>query len=716
MLDGFNTIYRKDRNCFGGGIMIYLSDLLRAIRRPEFETTCNESIWIEIESHTYSYFLCCVYRPPNSDGNFWTSLSWSIEKVGEITDNIIIIGDLNVDLLSIPQTHVIHDIMSNGNFVNNINEPTRVTNTSSTLIDLVLSTPAVKVHESGVLNIDSSVSDHKAIYISFSIDIELNRAYERNIWVYKDADFEKLNSLISNCDWDITINSAPNIDAAVAQFTSTFMAYVRECVPEKTITIRPRDKPWYDSMLRKTMRIRDRLRNKALRTNNDADWTKFRHVRNKVNNMKKHAITNYYDNIESALHDSSRNGKIYWKLMKDLFKVKATTEIPPLQFFENGQPTLAFSDIEKTETLNKYFSSISNIESANRSLPNLYYMCNNFFSDIHIEVQEVFDIISILPVNKAIGPDNISHRMLKYTKFSISKPLCMLFNKSLVENSFPNYWKIAHVLPLFKKDDPSVASNYRPVSLLSCVSKIMERIIFKHVYNFFHENNLFYKYQAGFLPGHSTVFQLLETYHSIVKSIEDGKMCCMIFCDLSKAFDRVWHEALIFKLQTYGISGHLLQWFKSYLSDRTQRVMYKNKLSSTLCINAGVPQGSVLGPLLFLIYINDVATNMLSFCRLYADDNSLQHCDLYTKNIEIVLNHDLKILSDWSDKWLLKFNPSKTKAVFFTKKHVEEFPKLFFQGCQLDYVSTHRHLGLLFSNDLSWSQYINNIVNSAYKK
>lgn len=133
-------------------------------------------------------------------------------------------------------------------------------------------------------------------------------------------------------------------------------------------------------------------------------------------------------------------------------------------------------------------------------------MCNNFFSDIHIEVQEVFDIISILTVNKAIGPDNISHRMLKYTKFSISKPLCMLFNKSLVENSFPNYWKIAHVLPLFKKDDPSVASNYRPVSLLSCVSKIMERIIFKHVYNFFHENNLFYKYQAGFLPGHSTVF------------------------------------------------------------------------------------------------------------------------------------------------------------------------------------------------------------------
>ena len=169
-----------------------------------------------------------------------------------------------------------------------------------------------------------------------------------------------------------------------------------------------------------------------------------------------------------------------------------------------------------------------------------------------------------------------------------------------------------------------MASNYRPVSLLCCISKVMERIIFKHMYNFLHCNDLFYKYQAGFLPGHSTVYQLIEMYHNIVKSIDEGKSCCVFFCDLSKAYDRVWHKGLLFKLETYGISGRLLDWFNCYLCNRTQKVIYKNILFSTSCIKAGVPQGSVLGPLLFLLYVNDVSENMLSFCRLFADDNCIQ--------------------------------------------------------------------------------------------
>lgn len=144
---------------------------------------------------------------------------------------------------------------------------------------------------------------------------------------------------------------------------------------------------------------------------------------------------------------------------------------------------------------------------------------------------------------------------------------------------------------------------------MSCISKIFERIIFKHVYNHLHSQNLFYKYQAGFSPGHSTTYKLLEIYHSIVKSIDEGKG------DLSKAFDRVWHKGLIYKLDMYGISGNMLDWFESYLSNRTQKVMYRNIFSSVGHVKAGVPQGSVLGPLLFLLYVNDVAENMI----LYVD-------------------------------------------------------------------------------------------------
>ena len=178
----------------------------------------------------------------------------------------------------------------------------------------------------------------------------------------------------------------------------------------------------------------------------------------------------------------------------------------------------------------------------------------------------------------------------------------------------------------------------------------MERVIFKYLYNYFHKHDLFYKYQAGFLPGHSTVYQLLETYHSIVQSIDEGKYCCMIFCDLSKAFDRVWHKGLIYKLQKYGVCGNLLHWFENYLCDRKQKVMYKDMLSPCRSINAGVPQGSVLGPLLFLIYVNDVAENMISLCRLFADDNSLQYTSYNVANIEYILNHDLSVLDRWSSK------------------------------------------------------------------
>ena len=306
--------------------------------------------------------------------------------------------------------------------------------------------------------------------------------------------------------------------------------------------------------------------------------------------------------------------------------------------------------------------------------------------------------------------------MLKSTKLSVVKPLCLLFNRSLKDCVFPKKWKLANVIPLFKKDDPAVLSNYRPVSLLSCVSKVMERIVFKHLYNYFHSNNIFYKYQAGFLPGHSTVYQLLETYDNIVRNIDEGKSCCMIFCDLSKAFDRVWHKGLLYKLKMYGVKKDMYSWLKSYLENRTQRVIYKNLVSPTESLYAGVPQGSVLGPLLFLIYVNDVADKMSSFCRLFADDNSLQYASKCVKSIEGHLNNDLLSLEEWSKKWLLKFNPSKTKVVFFNTRKNKEFPKLLFQDSQLEYVQTHKHLGVTFSYNLSWSSHIEILLSNAYKK
>ena len=469
-----------------------------------------------------------------------------------------------------------HTIMNCYSLTNIIQQPTRITSNTSTLIDPIIIIENIHVHDSGILNVDQTISDHRATYVYIHYNANVNSAYKRKIWNYKGADFKLLNKLIHECDWEHIIENTETIENATLNFTEKFMSFIHLCIPENTVTIRPNDKPWMDSLLKKTIRIRNRLRTKAQKTKRESDWISFRKIRNKVNNMKKFAISHFYDNIDSQLKDASTNdNKLYWKLLKHFFNTKSSSELPPIQYTDsNGKDKSAFSDLEKIELLNNYFTSITRLDDNNQELPNIELKTNDFCPDIHIQEQEINDIISIIPVNKAIGPDGISHKMLKSCKDTISKPLCKLFNKSLSLKTFPDCWKLAHVIPLFKKDDPSAPCNYRPVSLLSCISKIFERIIFKHIYNFLHSHNLFYKYQAGFLPGHSTVYQLLETYHSIVESIDNGDYCCMVFCDLSKAFDRVWHKGLIHKLQMYGIRGSILQWFGSYLNNRTQKVMY----------------------------------------------------------------------------------------------------------------------------------------------
>ena len=256
--------------------------------------------------------------------------------------------------------------------------------------------------------------------------------------------------------------------------------------------------------------------------------------------------------------------------------------------------------------------------------------------------------------------------MLKRVSKTVAKPLCIIFNRSLQEGIFPDKWKQGNLVPIFKKGEKSIPSNYRPVSLLSNLGKIQERIIFKHLYNHLYSNNLLYKYyQSGFRPGHSTTYQLIDIFHHICQSFDAKQHSRMIFCDISKAFDKVWHRGLLFKLRQNGIKGNLLTWISNYLTDRKQKVQINSATSPLLTVNAGVPQGSVLGPLLFLVYVNDIAENLLSLVRLFADDSSLFFSATNLKDIEGNINHDLAFIASWAKKCLVDFNPIKTVAMFF---------------------------------------------------
>ena len=307
-----------------------------------------------------------------------------------------------------------------------------------------------------------------------------------------------MNSLINDTNWNTLINNAIDIDQAEENFTSTLLKHVKQCIPEKTIIIRPKDKPWFDSALRKTIRQRNRARQKAHKTKNMLDLDKFKKLRNKVNNMKKIAMANYYNNIETSLiNASAKNSKLYWKLLKDIFKTKTKTEIPPLQEInDHGVARIIYNNTDKVEALNNYFASISSLLDDEPTLPDFRLLCNDILDDIVIGEQDIIDIISILPVNKAIGPDNISHKMLKAAIFSIANPLKLLFNRSLNDCSFPKCWKLANVLPLFKKGDPSVLSNYRRAVLVKlwsvlfsnmCIITFIQIVFFTNIKHVFYQ-------------------------------------------------------------------------------------------------------------------------------------------------------------------------------------------------------------------------------------
>ena len=278
------------------------------------------------------------------------------------------------------------------------------------------------------------------------------------------------------------------------------------------------------------------------------------------------------------------------------------------------------------------------------ALPPFYYLTDKRMPYFQTTPREIFLIINSLKVNKATGPDGISNRMLKLSAPSICQSLAIVFNQIISTGIFPIDWKKANVSPIFKSVDRQLVENYRPISLLSNVSKVFERVIYKKMYEFLNANGLLTSKNAGYKKNYSTVSQLLSITQKIYEGLDNNKHIRMVFLDASKAFDRVWHSGLFYKLAQLGIENQLLQLLRSYLKDRTQRVVINGFSSSWKPVSAGVPQGSILGPLLFLVYTNDIVNYIQSDINLYADDTSLLHISSDPIETAMDLNSDLDIL------------------------------------------------------------------------
>ena len=393
---------------------------------------------------------------------------------------------------------------------------------------------------------------------------------------------------------------------------------------------------------------------------------------------------------------------------------KRDDTIPPLQ---SADGDIITDDIEKVTLLNNHFTAQStlNIPPSQRPPAN---DTNNaepvpILENITVAEQEVLRTLNSLDPNKSTGPDGIPIKLLKLIALLIEKPLAQLFNKSLESGTFPNKFKEANIKPIFKnKGTPSDYTCYRPISILSALSKVFEKIKYKHVYNHFTEHSLLSDKQSGYRQSHSTEQQLLYLTHNLYKSLDSGHDFTAIYLDISKYFDKIWHKGLLHKCKNdFGITGRLLDWLSSYLQDRRQRVQIGNSFSTTQTTNAGCPQGSVLGLLLTLIYLDGLATKTRNDILFFADDTSL-YASHETNDLLMTqrsLQLDLDEIYKCGRQWAITFNTTKTIQQTFSHKQDHQVPALTFGGNIIPVHDNHTHLGMTFSQDLRFHKHINTI-------
>ena len=446
------------------------------------------------------------------------------------------------------------------------------------------------------------------------------------------------------------------------------------------------------------------------RNNNNQQLEYLDNLTCRLANLVEEEKANYYDRLSRMLNDPKTSSKKYWSLLKTLMNGKKTPIIPPLLI--NNQ---FISDFKvKSNLFNNYFSDQCTPIANESQIPNeINHYTDKYLYNVRFSLDDICNIIRNLDTNKAHGYDNISVRIIKIFGNSICKPLEIIFRCCLEVGIFPAIWKKANIVPIHKKNERNLLKNYRPVSLLPVCSKIFERIIFNSLYNYLHINKLLHPNQSGFKPSDSCTNQLVSISHLIFSSFDhpNSHEVRGVFLDMSKAFDKVWHEGLLYKLKCFGISRNLFNILKSFLSNRLQRVTLNGQNSELRVIRAGVPQGSILGPLLFLIYVNDLPQNLRSTVKLFADDVSL--FSVVKNDVSLSandLNHDLAMISNWSLQWKMSFNPDPSKqaneVLFSRKRNANPHPNLFFNGTKVNRVVSQKHLGITLDEKLSFNEHV----------
>ena len=706
------NVYRKDRNTHGGGVFMAVKKCYNSSALPETDTNC-EIIWAKVElEQTTDMYVSSFYRPPNTNLDYFDNFSESLQKLPQTSlDKVKILGgDFNLPDISWQSQSV-----KPGGKHTNISkqllqctadesltqlqlEPTRDQN----ILDLYFTNrPGLAKHTQTL----PGISDHDIVLVDTELKAKINKNKARKIYKFNKADWTQLKTEATKMSDTLLSTFSTDINENWTLFKRNLTTLMDKHIPSKTTTTRY-SVPWLNTTLKRMTNKKKRLYKKFKKSKQTTD--KQTYVKHKQ--KTQHAIRDAHNNYVKTILENSmdnKDPKKFWKYVKQ--RRQDNTGIAPLK----SQGQLYSDSTQKADILNKQFQSVFTKDTFHIQTV-LHGTKQPSIQPITITEKGVHKLLSELKTHKASGPDNIPNTILKQTATEITPIITKIFNQSIQTGTLPHDWTTANVTPIYKKNNRHDPANYRPISLTCVTCKLLEHIICKHILNHLEQYNILTNLQHGFRSGHSCETQLLITTHDLLTNYDKKIQTDMAILDFSKAFDTVPHTRLLSKLEHYGINGTINNWIKSFLTNRTQSVVVEGNQSPHVDVLSGVPQGTVLGPLLFLCHINDLPQHVKSQVRMFADD-CLLYRPIKTQHDQTLFQQDLNSLDTWANMWGMTFNPSKCYIMRNSRSRQPLQHAYTLCGQTLEQVDENPYLGVLINNQLKWKPHINKTIKKANK-